>query len=193
MSVPRPEDSQEEWRAIAGHPGYEVSDMGNVRTSDLFDSAGRLAVRSVPVAQCLTRSGGRNNKWRVAYWEVSLRRLDQKDFRDRARRKVHHLVLENFHGPRPPRMVGCHGPGGELDNRSSNLRWDTQRANIEDMHRARGGHHNSLLTECLNGHDITNPDNVYTNARGRKCKTCQRKRTSDRYHRDHPEAPYKPR
>ncbi len=98
----------------------------------------------------------------------------------RRHRKVHHLVAAAFIGPRPEGMVICHNNGDPLDNRVENLRYDTQAANIEDMYAHRGGHPNSLLTTCLNGHDITNPENVYANSPGRKCKTCQRKRAKAR-------------
>lgn len=92
----------------------------------------------------------------------------------RVTKKVHHLVLEAFHGPRPTGLHGCHNNGDPLDNRAGNLRWDTQSGNMRDFHRHKG------LTECVNGHDITDPENVYANAPGRKCKLCQRARANAR-------------
>lgn len=49
--------------------------------------------------------------------------------------KVHHLVLEAFHGPRPYGLEGCHGPGGSQDNRAEVLRWDTHQENLKDRER----------------------------------------------------------
>ena len=172
------DNSQEQWRAIEGHAGYEVSDHGNVRRSELTDPYGRVTYFATEVAQSQARGpeGGR-------YLEVSLRKIDAADARDRARPKVHHLVAAAFIGPRPAGMVICHNDGNRNNNRAENLRYDTQANNIADMHNHRGGHHNSLKTHCVNGHDITNPDNVYASSPGRKCKECQRKRARDRHAR----------
>jgi hypothetical protein len=160
---------QEHWRAVEGCPGYYVSDLGNVRRSALYDDDGREVYPAKPVAQCLS---GSPRTHPTRYMEVSLR-LGSKS---RRLYKVHQLVAKAFLSPRPPGLVCCHGLGGQLDNRAVNLRWDTQASNIEDMHRARGGNHNALKTECKYGHDLTNPENLYPNPHktgiGRKCKTC---------------------
>lgn len=46
--------------------------------------------------------------------------------------KSHRLTLEAFVGPCPSGMEACHRNGIRADNRISNLRWDTQRANAAD-------------------------------------------------------------
>lgn len=171
---------EENWRAIADYPGYQVSDQGNVRRSALYDEEGRMVYEAKLLAVSL--SGTKRDKegnYYTRYHDVSLR--VGTDLRRHA--KVHHLVAGAFIGPRPAGMVICHNNSDPLDNRVDNLRYDTQASNIVDMHEARGGHHEGLKTECLNGHDITNPDNVYANSPGRKCKTCQRKRALDRHAR----------
>lgn len=48
-------------------------------------------------------------------------------------RYVHSLVLEAFVGCRPRNMECCHANGDPSDNRLENLRWDTHKANGEDM------------------------------------------------------------
>lgn len=53
----------------------------------------------------------------------------------RAVRPVHHLVLEAFCGPRPPKMFGCHNDGDRTNNRLENLRYDTAQANQLDRDR----------------------------------------------------------
>jgi hypothetical protein len=47
-------------------------------------------------------------------------------------RRVHRLVLETFVGFRQPGQVCCHKDGNPANNAVSNLRWDTQKANIDD-------------------------------------------------------------
>ncbi|MCP4535809.1 MAG: hypothetical protein GY832_01520 [Chloroflexi bacterium] len=51
-------------------------------------------------------------------------------------RKVHHLVLTAFVGPRPAGKEACHGNGCRTDNRLVNLRWDSPAANRADRHGA---------------------------------------------------------
>ena len=165
---------QETWRAIDGYPGYEVSDHGNVRRSELLDPEGRLVYGAKPVATSL--SGTRRDKdgnYFTRYLDVSLRVGENV----RRHTKVHHLVAAAFIGPRPEGMVICHNNGNPLDNRVDNLRYDTQSSNVKDMHTHRG------TTTCINGHDITNPENVYASSPGRKCKECQRKRARERWAR----------
>lgn len=45
---------------------------------------------------------------------------------------VHRLVLEQFVGPCPEGMVGCHCDGNPANNCLNNLRWDTPKANSDD-------------------------------------------------------------
>lgn len=95
----------EAWRVIAGYENYEVSDHGRVRNT----------VTGTIRATCANNSGG--------YPRLLLRRKPHY---------VHTLVLEAFVGPRPDGMEACHRDGNPLNNRASNLRWDTHRANVWD-------------------------------------------------------------
>lgn len=58
------------------------------------------------------------------YWVVGI----PKDWT----RKVHHLVLETYVGPRPPGLLGCHNDGNTSNNHVENLRWDTHKSNAQD-------------------------------------------------------------
>ena len=48
--------------------------------------------------------------------------------------RLHRLVLEAFVGPCPAGMEVCHNDGDPTNNRLSNLRCDTHRNNMLDMH-----------------------------------------------------------
>lgn len=107
----------EAWKPVVGYEGlYTVSDRGNVRTRRRKGSKGGLL-----------RPGLSASHLTVGLYMEGVPRS----------RLVHHLVLEAFVGPCPPGMEGCHGPGGPLDNRLANLRWDTASAN--QMDRVRDG------------------------------------------------------
>lgn len=48
------------------------------------------------------------------------------------RRKVHILVLEAFHGPRPAGMLGLHEDDDTRNNAARNLYWGTHSRNADD-------------------------------------------------------------
>ncbi len=67
------------------------------------------------------------------YYHVSLRANGRRERRfTSVTKKVHHLVLEAFVGPRPEGMVCCHQNDDPADNRLENLRWDTPASNNQD-------------------------------------------------------------
>ena len=100
-------------RPISGFPGYQISSDGIV-----------FGQRGKPIKPFFTPQG---------YCMAALRRNGKSYFR-----RLHHLVLEAFVGPRPPGMCGCHYPNPDKqDNRLQNLRWDTHEENCKDRYRAR--------------------------------------------------------
>jgi len=106
----------EDWRPIAGYPGYEISSLGQVRSLSRVDAAGnRIKGR---VLKLRLHTGG--------YLRVNLCAGKPRDF------FVHRLVLETFVGPCPPGMEGCHNDGNRQNNATSNLRWDTRVQNMAD-------------------------------------------------------------
>jgi hypothetical protein len=62
--------------------------------------------------------------------------------------KIHQLVCEAFHGPKPcPEAVVIHIDENSLNNKPENLRWGTQKENlnmpkIKEYHRSRTGENN---------------------------------------------------
>ena len=104
----------ERWRKITGHPGYEASDRGRVRSADRVLSDGRTA-GGVLLVPTLDRDG---------YERVKLgRRLVP----------VHVAVLLAWHG----RPEGRHLNGDHRDNTPANLAWGSHRENERDKRRGR--------------------------------------------------------
>jgi hypothetical protein len=101
---------EEEWREIAGFPGYFVSDLGNVRGP----RARRLRADAV--------------RGYLRVWLCASGR--------RVRRQVSHLVLEAFTGPRPLGAQARHVHHNDPScNRRDNLEWGTAAQNAADRDR----------------------------------------------------------
>lgn len=102
----------EEWRAVVGFDGYEVSNYGGVR-SFLRDPSGR------PIAQ--------HPAHRLGYLGVNLWRGGRAH-----PRKTHRLVAEAFIGPCPPGFECGHRDGNPTNNVAWNLAWITKAENGRD-------------------------------------------------------------
>ena len=120
----------ERWLPMAGYEGiYDVSDEGRVRSCDRHVSYVRRGgvrydwVRSGRILSgCIVPSGGQ-----TIYRAYGLSRDGKL--------KIwlgHRLVLLTFVGPPPSGYEACHEDGDGLNNRLSNLRWDTHKANFQD-------------------------------------------------------------
>jgi hypothetical protein len=110
-----------EFRDVAGFPGYRVGSDGTVQSCWHRGSKPRMT------EQWHTLKGGVARGHRYVWLFAPGRR--------RTFAYVHHLVLRAFVGPCPPGMECCHDNGNPADNRLANLRWDTRRANRNDMRR----------------------------------------------------------
>ena len=100
----------EEWRPVPGHPAYEVSNLGRVRSS----MSG--VFKTMMPTDC------------AGYATVELRDLGRRE-----RVRVHRLVLLAFSGPPPTDAhQACHWNGVRDDNRLDNLRWGTWHENHAD-------------------------------------------------------------
>lgn len=111
----------EQWRPVVGHPGYEVSNHGRVRSWLRAGTGNRR--RTTPVLRALV-------KIKRGYLTVMLDRDGGRPIR-----YVHHLVLEAFRGPRPPGMEARHLDRNPENNRPDNLEWGTSAENKADMMR----------------------------------------------------------
>jgi hypothetical protein len=143
------EPDKELWREVPGYGGwYEVSTLGRVR-SYLTPARGNQHVgivrgekRSEPVLVSGILDGGR-------YMYVNLCQEDGS----RRKEGIHRLVLLAFVGE-PDGLQACHNNGVAVDNRLSNLRWDTALGNAAD----RALHGTNRIGETHNSAKLTDAD-----------------------------------
>jgi len=135
--------NQEIWKPVRGYKElYEVSSRGRVRT---IRPRGTCNGGSLPRNREGILSDARSTD---GYRLVVLYSSDGK----RRMHRVHVLVLEEFLGPRPTRMMAGHLNAVRDDNRVENLRWLTNCENVsqrtKDGNTASGeGHGRAKLTE----------------------------------------------
>jgi len=109
----------ETWITVSGYDGYEVSNLGRVRSTRPIN---RFA-REPDTPRILNPF----SKGKRRYLYCSLRK-DGVLWSAR----VHHLVLEAFVGPRLEGLEGCHKDDNQENNRLDNLYWGTPAQNVED-------------------------------------------------------------
>jgi predicted XRE-type DNA-binding protein len=119
----------EVWKPYPKNPLYLVSDAGRVR-------------------------GPRNKILKPVLNQFNRPRVSVVVDGKKKHLQVCRMVLETFYGPCPPGMQTCHGNDDPLDNRLSNLRWDTRFGNAQDRLRIRGGHYGAG-SQKLEDTDVT--------------------------------------
>lgn len=145
------------WRPVAGYPNYEVSSHGQVRSRPRERTRGGVLKPQ------------RNSR---GYWHVALCRDGET-----RRVRVHLLVAEAFHGPRPPGQMARHFDDDQDNNRADNLVWGTRSENtldaVKNSRSSETGHNNARKTHCPQRHRYT-PENTYVGPDGkRRCRTCR--------------------
>jgi hypothetical protein len=113
----------EEWRAIPGHAGYEVSDQGRVRSVDRWIeySDGRKAGSKAWFKGKLLAPGAVGR----GYWQVALGGSAPNNY-------VHQLVALVFLGPPDAGQEVRHLDGNKKNNTVPNLRYGTRSQNQLD-------------------------------------------------------------
>ena len=139
-----------EWRKIADHPDYEVSNLGEVRS---IKRGIVTAITPHPV------TGGHVVARLSTAGKV-------------ASPLIHRLVLAAFIGEGSPGQVACHNDGDPQNNVVTNLRWDTQSENCLDAVR-QGTHVQARKTECPQKHPYAG-ENLRVSGGQRYCATCKR-------------------
>ncbi len=112
-----------EYKPIPGYPGYRAGDDGTIWS-------------------CWVRCGAYGQHVLSDEWLLLTPDLNNKDLKARYnlkhisgtkhKRSCAYFVLLAFVGPRPEGMEACHNNGKCLDDRKSNLRWDTKLNNEND-------------------------------------------------------------
>lgn len=152
------------WHPIAGFEGrYEVSDEGQVKA---LAAPGRGRLNQDRILK-LGKAGN-------GYYQALLYPGDGAHY---VARRVHHLVLEAFVGPRPPGALGRHLDDDRENNHVSNLRWGDRSDNTHDMVR-NGIHNNARKTHCKHGHPLSGENLIVTGGQ-RACRQCADRRRAE--------------
>lgn len=118
MASLRPWPCDEQWRAVRGFDGYEVSDKGRVRSWRVSGHDGARSVFPKLISQ----------RFANGYLRVTMQVSSQKS----AVRYVHSLVLEAFVLDRPKGLQCRHLDGNRENNAVENLAWGTAIENALD-------------------------------------------------------------
>ena len=155
------------WKDIPDLPGYQVSDLGRVRSVDRFITD-KNGVRKRVSGRVKSAPPNEDGYPRTS---VSVNGVNRKY-------RVHALVALAFLGPQPDGMEVCHNNGDPADNRPSNLRYDTHQNNILDAVK-HGTWHETKKTHCPSGHEYSG-ENLRVSARGQRiCRECERTRARE--------------
>lgn len=113
--------------------GYEVSNLGRVRTyKQKYGQVSKAATHAGlnrPLRSTPTIINGRSDK--RGYMQLCLSDINKK----RHNLRIHIVVTQTFLGMPDEGLVVCHYDDNKLNNRLDNLRYDTQKANMEDKKR----------------------------------------------------------
>ena len=128
---PKGEDSQhsetEIWRPVPSEPGVLASSFGRVLLQPCYaplPNGGYRIYRPRPREGQLSRAKkGAAHSFRLL--------MVKREGGGQRPRKVHQLVCEAFHGPKPfDAAVVLHLDENSMNNRPENLRWGTQKENL---------------------------------------------------------------
>lgn len=134
----------EEWRTIPGHPNYEASTHGRIR-SITHTTVGKDGVPRTYQGKILatyTRDDMGHQSVPLGY---------------RVSDEVHRLVARTFLGPRPPGLETRHLDGDGSNNRIENLAYGTHSENMIDRVE-HGNDAQANRTHCPSGHKLEHPN-----------------------------------
>lgn len=150
----------EMWRAVSGHPQYEVSDIGRV-----------ASLHAQERRELKAHDDGRGYPTVYLYTEGQAHR-----------RRIHRLVAAAFLGPCPVGQEVRHLDGVKVNNTVENLAYGTRSENEFDKVR-HGTHQQARKTHCRRGHAYDDENTLRYGAK-RDCRTCQNARARARRARE---------
>lgn len=113
----------EVWKPVPSYPGVLASSEGRILLQPGYaplPNGGYRAYLPEPVRGVQCRASSAAKHVYLGYWT-----------RRHGNIKVHQAVCEAFHGPKPfPNAVVIHGDENALNNRPENLKWGTQKENL---------------------------------------------------------------
>lgn len=111
----------ENWKSVVGYEGYEVSDLGEVRSWRKGNGRGLSTISR------MLNPASDTDGYKVFTTYIHGKRIH----------KVHREVLLAFSGtpPEDDDYICAHNNGNNKDNRLSNLSWKTNQENIDDRTR----------------------------------------------------------
>ena len=163
----------EAWKPVDGHDGYEVSNLGRVRSKRRVIRRCDGVIQSAPGTVLVANRTGKGRDYLTVHLYSGGKRHA---------RKVHQLVLETFVGPRPEGHEVRHLNGDSMDNRLENLAYGTHSENVRDVIR-HGKHGQAAKTHCPVGHEYTSA-NTYrkpSQPNARRCRMCRAEERARRY------------
>jgi len=131
--TPKGDDSQhlgtEIWKPVPSEPGVLASSWGRILLAPGYAPLPNGGFRLYAPEPRLGNVAKSSKTARHEYRHVMVKRYDAH--RRQAPRKVHQLVCEAFHGPKPfEKAVVIHKDENALNNRPENLKWGTQKENL---------------------------------------------------------------
>lgn len=133
------------WKPIPNYEGYEVSDLGEVRSWNPRNGSGAKGPAKEP--KLLTPNKFQDSDYLRVGMKNSLTGKQNT-------RRIHQLVLEAFVGPCPAGHLVMHLDDDPTNNTLSNLRYGTPQENLDDMvskgRSAKGeSHPKSITTDAV--------------------------------------------
>lgn len=114
---------EEEWRPVPSYPEILVSSIGRVKLPETTKKMPKGGARIYTTSPTFGSKAKANKNARHEYYHISNRKYGNL--------KVHRLVCEAFHGEKPEEnSVVIHIDENALNNRAENLRWGTQKENL---------------------------------------------------------------
>lgn len=160
------------WKPIPGHPDYELSEEGQLRSWRKFGSGKGRADKPRLLIPHKAPDG---------YYKVTVATISRTHSIN-----LHALMALTFHGERPEGAVVRHLDGNKENNSAANLAYGTPRENNLDTLRG-GRNHEANKTHCPHGHpyDAENTMLQRRTRRGRTfytrvCRECTRIRNAAR-------------